>query len=285
MKFDRIDTQQQNLLDITRGIASLQMQQSSRTVTTVSSGPADINGHIDDLRAESRRISSSVANPILRSGFEMGVNNAYEGLKRHLERQSLMKSHWPAEHPGFRKEKVSVTEICDNPEDSGALVQGKLARTTSTKKRPNHRRSRFRYEVDAYSSVTENMLGKISFTTKTFRLRSRRSADLDACPSDDQYEFETSFTLHPAPWLIRCGVIFGLSVAVARSIQGWKQKLESYRAVPDDSAIFRHCYKGDLGAVRSLFSSGMASPLDTNSYGWTPLHVCDLHPLHPYLNC
>lgn len=255
------------------------MQQSSKTVTTVSSGPADIVGHIDDLRAESRRISSSVANPILRSGFEMGVNNAYEGLKRHLEGQPSMKSHEPAKHPGFTEESLSPTEICDNAEDSAASVRGKLVRTISTKKRPNHKRSRLRDKVDEYNSMTENMLGTISFITKTFHLRARRSADLDACPSDNQYEFETSFTLHPAPWLIRCGLNFGLRVAVARSTQGWKQNLESYRAVPDDSAIFMHSFKGDLGAVRSLFSSGMASPLDTNSQGWTPLHVCDLHPL------
>lgn len=256
------------------------MQQSSGTVTTVSSGPADIDGHIDDLRAETRRLSSSVTNPILRCGFEMGVDNAYEGLKRHIGTQSSMKTYWPAKHPVCSNEKVSGREHCDDdPDESAALVQGEPARTTCTIKRTKQKRSHVRSKVDEYNSETENMLGKICFTTKTFHLRSRRSADLDACHSDTQYQFETSFTLHPAPWLIRCGVNFGLRAVVARSIQGWKQKLESYRAVPDSSKIFTYCSEGNLDGVRSLFSSGMASSHDTNSYGWTPLHVCDLHPL------
>ena len=105
----------------------------------------------------------------------------------------------------------------------------------------------------------------------------------DAYDSDDQYEFETSFTLHPAQWLLRCGVNLGVRVAVARSTQGWKQKLETYRAVPDDSLIFDYCIEGNLDGVRSLFSSGRASPYDTGSGGLTPLHVHDPSPSSSYL--
>ena len=258
------------------GIAGLQMRRSSRTVTTVSSGPADIDGHIEDLRAETRRISRTVTNPILRSGLEMGMNNAYEGLKRHLGTQSSKDSHWVAQQTVVNDEGLPITEEYDEESEEGVSpVLEKGRRATSAIKRPNQKRSRFRYVVNEYSSSTENVLGRIQFRTKTFHLQSHWSADLDACPTDDQYEFETSFTLHPAQWLLRCGVNLGVRVAVARSIQGWKQKLETYRAVPDDSLIFAYCRDGNLDGARSLFSNGGASVHDTRSDGWTPLHVCD----------
>lgn len=273
INFDRIDSQQRNLMEITQGIAGIHMQHS-RTVTTVSSGFADVNAHIDDLRAEIQRTSSTVTNPILRSGLEIGMNNACEGLKRHLGTRSSMKSHWPAQQTVASEDNFSIAEeYDDDSEESVPVILGNQARTTPAIKRPNQKRSRSQYEVDTYNSFAKNMLGEIYFTTKTFRVRSQMYTNLDASPSDDQYEFETTVTLHPAPWLIRWGVNFGLRVAVAKSTEGWKQKLETYCAVPDDSLIFEHCSEGNLDGVRLLLSSGMASPRDTNSNGWTPLDV------------
>lgn len=90
----------------------------------------------------------------------------------------------------------------------------------------------------------------------------------------DHYERETSYTISPAPWLIRLGFQYGLHCRwLSSSSQGWKNSLETIRPVPDDALIFDFCKTGNLPAVQKLLSSGHASVRDTDSRGYTPLHV------------
>lgn len=89
----------------------------------------------------------------------------------------------------------------------------------------------------------------------------------------DDYEYETHFILHPAQWLLRWGISFGLDMAMMKSVQGWKNNVRTFRAVPDNSLIFEFSKSGNTTGVRSLLSRGEGSPWDTNSLGWTPLHV------------
>ncbi|CAG8960172.1 hypothetical protein HYFRA_00010651 [Hymenoscyphus fraxineus] len=71
-----------------------------------------------------------------------------------------------------------------------------------------------------------------------------------------------------------------------KSVQGWKNNIKTFRAVPDNSLIFEFCKSGNIAGVRSLLSRGEGSPLDTNSLGWTPLHIPHLgnHDTYPEAN-
>lgn len=119
------------------------------------------------------------------------------------------------------------------------------------------------------NSVTKFFLGTIRAGTKTKLLTSRKTDDLTPYCEQGQYEHETSFTIYPATWLIRLGLHYGLRLAT----QGWKTTLEAICPVPDDALIFKFCKEGDVYAVMKLLSGGHASVRDTDSRGYTPLHV------------
>lgn len=88
-----------------------------------------------------------------------------------------------------------------------------------------------------------------------------------------QTEIKESLVFHAAPWLIRCGLAYGIEFAARQALKGWKCTFETFRVVRDDSLIFTSCRDGNLEAVRELFVRGQASAFDTDSWGWTPLHV------------
>ena len=90
----------------------------------------------------------------------------------------------------------------------------------------------------------------------------------------DQGENETSYTVIPANWLIRLGFQRGFRLKLlSSSTQSWKATLETVRPVPDDALIFDLCVEGDVLGVKTLLSKGFASVRDTDSLGYTPLHV------------
>lgn len=85
---------------------------------------------------------------------------------------------------------------------------------------------------------------------------------------------QTVFILHPAPWLLKWCCSYGLKVEILRKFphQGWKQSLNTYRAVPDNAIIFGFCREESISAVGKLIQASQASVWDTDSCGRTPLH-------------
>lgn len=123
-------------------------------------------------------------------------------------------------------------------------------------------------------SVTEYFLATLRAESNTKLQISRDTNSLIPFCEQDQYEHETSYTVYPAPWLIRLGLQYGLRLKFhSSSTQGWKTALKAFCPVPDDALIFEFCEQGNVPAVRSLLSGGHASVRDTDSRGYTPLHV------------
>ncbi|KAL3444690.1 hypothetical protein BJX65DRAFT_310689 [Aspergillus insuetus] len=87
-----------------------------------------------------------------------------------------------------------------------------------------------------------------------------------------QTETRTSFIFHPAPWLMRLGLRYGLKAMAMNHHKTWRYTIQPVRAVPDDSLIFAFCRIGNVDAVRELLKRGYASVVDVNTNGWTPLH-------------
>ena len=127
-----------------------------------------------------------------------------------------------------------------------------------------------------YHSVTEYIFGTVyNRSTKSLI----QTTVLEDQIKEDQYEYKSSYIVHPARWLINLGLIYGFCIEFARSpVQGWKSNLNTFCPVPDDALIFEFCTNGNLPAVRSLLSKGYASVRDTDSIGRTALYVsCNSH--------
>lgn len=117
--------------------------------------------------------------------------------------------------------------------------------------------------------------------------------------SSVQSETRTSFTFHPAPWLLRLGVRYGLKAMAVNHHKTWQYNISPVNVRPDDSLVFHFCEMGNTEAVRELLERQQASVHDVDSNGWTLLHVsfiqvlsfkwwlllkcCDLHSSCPYL--
>lgn len=89
----------------------------------------------------------------------------------------------------------------------------------------------------------------------------------------EQRETRRSMVFYPASWLRRLGMRYGLNAMASYRLGSWKYGLRPVYAVPDNSLIFRFCETGNVEAVREMFLSGEASIYDTNSWGWSLLHV------------
>jgi len=122
--------------------------------------------------------------------------------------------------------------------------------------------------------VMEYFLGTIRAESNTVLQTSRETDGLTPCYEQNQYEHTTSYTIYPATWLIRLGFHCGLRLGfLSSSTQGWKNTIMTFCPVPDDALIFEFSKEGNLSAVKKLLSGGHASVQDTDSQGYTPLHV------------
>ena len=138
-----------------------------------------------------------------------------------------------------------------------------------------------RRTLEVSGSVMESFLGSIYARSATILQSSRQTTELTPYREQDQHEYETSYTISPAPWLVRLGFRYGLYLGFLSSAQGWKNTLKPFCPVPDDALIFEFCRQGNVPAVRSLLSGGHASVRDTDSRGYTPLHVSLINESNP----
>ena len=87
------------------------------------------------------------------------------------------------------------------------------------------------------------------------------------------YHRVTTFVYYPSWWLTNFGLKNGIEISMSTSTKGWQLSLAAFRAVPDNALIFDFAQAGNIEAVKRLLIRGEASLRDTNSEGWTPLHV------------
>jgi hypothetical protein len=228
----------------------MELERSSQTVTVpIDSGAV---GLAAALEREVNRMASKEGNPTIRSGFKLAMNEAIQQLL--------------SQSPGGKVQNTTPTRI---GVPSGHLLSHIPRFGVSTRKR---RRDR----TLLYQSKTEINIffGKIHFSSQTFRVFSDEG---DFIPDRDfQDETEIALIFHPASWIVNLGFLYGLKAFANQSGQAWKHVMETFRPVPDDSEIFKLCKEGNNDAVKVLLSpEGGASPWDTNSTGWTPLHVSE----------
>ena len=114
------------------------------------------------------------------------------------------------------------------------------------------------------TSATGTLFGTIWLRTTSVQVNSLTGKNVDVV---------SSFTFFPSWWLTKVGMKHGMEANLLSTPTGWQFNFNPIRAVPDDSPIFNACRRGNVSTVRFLLSEGAASVRDTNSKGWTPLHV------------
>lgn len=140
----------------------------------------------------------------------------------------------------------------------------------------NGSRSRLRLTLTSSYSYSSYICGGIHIRTRTSQLCHDQNVGGNTKKEDERVlQTQTVFVWHPAPWLFKWCCSYGLKVEILRKFlqQGWKQSLNTYRAVPDDAIIFGFCREESISAVGKLIQAGQASVWDTDSCGRTPLHV------------
>ncbi|KAF9894433.1 hypothetical protein FE257_007936 [Aspergillus nanangensis] len=133
----------------------------------------------------------------------------------------------------------------------------------------NESRVRSLQETERFQSEPrETMFGTIRFQTQT--IKHHRIFDNE---QETQTETQTSFIFHPAAWLMRLGLRYGLRAMATYHHRTWRYNIQPVHAIPDDSLIFTFFRRGNVDAVRELFKRGDASVFDVGTKGWTPLHT------------
>jgi hypothetical protein len=143
-------------------------------------------------------------------------------------------------------------------------------------KKSSGKRARLRCPAQSKTSIKDFFGGRIYIQTDTYKVTTTLSPSRDALHGYDALEHQTHFIYHPAPWFLRRCFNFGMSALSTKAAQGWQYQIRTIRAVPDDSLIFQFCRSGNLDGIRYLLKRRLASPWDTDSKGWTPLHVSRL---------
>ncbi|KAF4631032.1 hypothetical protein G7Y89_g7100 [Cudoniella acicularis] len=244
---ESFDNQQQAILSMTQLMGRMELERCSQTVTVpIDSGTA---GLAAVLEREINRMISKEENPIIRSGFQMAMSTAIQKLLSENQAEN----------------------IHNNPATKNVGFSGRF--TSQVSKLGLSGKKRRRHKILSHQSDTEIniILGTIHFSSQTFQILSEEEETYP--DSDIRQETEIAFRFHPAPWIVTLGFVYGLSSYAFRSDQTWKHVVKTFRPVTDDSLIFGFCKAENIDGVKHLLSERIATPWDTNSTGWTPLHI------------
>lgn len=122
------------------------------------------------------------------------------------------------------------------------------------------------------SRTAKSLFGDITIQTNTYETTIERDKGYDHIAHVAQYK--TRIIFRPAAWLVRFGLAYEFQLGLFGSLRSWKTTFQVFQPVPDESLIFEFCRSGNIQGVQTLLSRKKASVWDTNSNGWTPLHVC-----------
>ena len=194
-----------------------------------------------------------------------------------LQQRSEMAANLPAVASGIHLNQA-LTGAQGNQTSSSVYAKNAcqvpdyhLLQGGSWTRQRNHRKTK--HLMSQQESVLECLLGTIRAKSVVSLQASNDFEDTTIYRECNEQEHETSYTIYPAPWLIRMGLRCGLRLSFSSGIKGWKNALQPLYLVPDDALIFKFCIQGNVSAVKELLSGGQASVRDIDSKGCTPLHV------------
>lgn len=199
-----------------------------KQVTTIAAAASDVDHHIERLREEIQQLSADIAvgSPMLKVGLERWMTQA---LEKAVDKWSNKETRVGLIDSEYRQHGKKESEN-DFSSDTSTLKR-REAMLPNTQPRKRRKLSHVTISVETAKGV----IGDIVVKTKLDSYRDLESGSLEEGMSQ---EIETTISLHPAQWLIRCGLRRGVKAMAQRSAAGWEYKLSTFRAVPDCSPIF-----------------------------------------------
>ena len=218
---------------------------------TILSASRGVFSELESVKCEIGRVSARISNPIVRRGFEKGMEMALKEIDNGILDQSATK-HEKIANDDQASLLVGEKNICSA--QRGTLKRRKilLSRTTT---------------------VTTNFFGTIVWSSQSYikRLITTPTADLRHMPDDEGNEIK--FKMTPAQWLVRLGIKYEVRFSASNIYGEWKKKLSIFTVLPNDALAFQLCEQGNIGGLRLLFDRKEASPYVANENGQTLLHV------------
>jgi hypothetical protein len=241
---EKLDEKQKSCHDTLAAIdTTLQgvlVAQSTTTAPSPNVGSSDIHQHLVSLKGRIAAATSAVSNPILRHALQQELESILPKIAACLAQVS--------DHE-LRRSEVTSFDIGATPQPHSTKTHTKLIG----------------------SFAIASVFGTLQLTTTlatTFVLQKCGNIAFQESKST-----HTKAVLYPSQWLQKYGLNHGLFIRLSLSSWGLDCSLKSYRAVPDNAPIFGYCIDGNMKAVQELFDSGLASPWDNDSRGFTPLFV------------
>lgn len=152
-------------------------------------------------------------------------------------------------------------------------AQDEFGREQRCHSEPRKTTTRQRLDVISRSSnTTKTFFGDITIQASEYATRILTVQGYEDLEHPAQSSIRVIF--RPAAWLLRFRLAYELRLGLIRSSQTWKTSFQVFQPVPDDSPIFTFCRLGNIEGIQTLLSTKQASVWDTNSKGYTPLHVC-----------
>ena len=183
--------------------------QTSYQSEVISAYYTDREDYLEDVFREIRRVSSSWANPLVRSHLERKLREVVQSTLDSLsEKEDLA---WSETGP----ELDETTEI---PTRVLPYVQAP--------------RPWKRINVARESSTLSTIFGQVHCSSQVYRvLRQGYGGPYDKAIGQQRknYVVESSFWLVPSSWLAKCGMTYAVNVQIARSSHaGWNHVLKSF---------------------------------------------------------
>ena len=262
---------EQTMTAITTGFTNLKTQTVSGTVSTETHDAVDVQGHVESLQTEMRRVTAGVPQPWIQSGMRVVIDKAVQGMADKLNTEDVTKGNHQ-EVADTRRGDNSTSRGYSNPgSDVESARDSAQLRDESRNRRVRH--LGMKHFHGTYASITSSVFGTIYLCTNKFYVKDPITAEDSDGEADSSIMIETNFTFYPSRCLMWWGLNYGFQVIISKDSTSWKNSLQTFHAVPDNALIFEFCEQGNVMAVNSLLAKGQASPWDTNSKGWTPLHV------------
>lgn len=272
------------ILSLSQRLSSIQLQQTqvqTSGVITISQD-SGVDDQFEKLHSEVRRMASTISNPFMAAAFqrsmEIALRQTFESTNQNTMTPIFQTATPPREVRDDQQSRIFPAHTSSHePSYANKNINMQLDKevTPPNEQIRQHRPFRKRKLRSCSSTKTSNMFGSVIISSTTYFVYSANtdiSTEIEE-ELDYQEESEFRFSMHPAQWLVRLGLRYGLRMALTRSSTEWKHTLQSFRPVPDDSLIFEFCKRGNIDGIRHLLSRKEASIWDTNSKGYTPLHV------------
>ncbi|CZR52451.1 uncharacterized protein PAC_02328 [Phialocephala subalpina] len=241
------DQNGQMLVAISQNMDTLREQnkQTSEIISTLGNTTTALpDGALEELL---ERAASHIGNPYMRAGFkkalEVTIRQAQDGIERAQD--------------GIKQ--VQILRRDTETRDMSLASRSKLV--------PRQ----WRVLTTNCSQTMKSLFGDLTIQTTTFETIVDRGEGREH--NDHLAQSRTRIIFRPAAWLVRFGLAYEFQLGLARSSRSWKTILQVFQPVPDDSLIFEFCRLGNTQGVQTLLSRKQASVWDTNSYGWTLLHI------------